>query len=81
MHHHDHDDADALGVVHPIDAPVGACRESGGKDFCAVYCYDCPVSGASWASLTGSVAFPFIHTNDMPVFAVHLRFPRRRQMF
>ena len=26
MHHHDHDDADALGVVHPIHAPIRGSR-------------------------------------------------------
>lgn len=44
VHHHDHDDADALGIIDPIDtrahAPGGTiCRSD-----CAVCSHPCPVS-------------------------------------
>ena len=39
MHHHDHDDADALGIVDPVD-PLGGGQ--GARTGCAVAAHDVP---------------------------------------
>ncbi|MGX1287500.1 hypothetical protein AB7M50_006625 [Bradyrhizobium elkanii] len=43
MHHHDHDDADALGIVDPIDATARARGGTICRSGCAVCGHLCPV--------------------------------------
>ncbi len=44
MHHDDHDDADAFGIVHPIDASRRGRRQTLGDGGCAFSCHRCPFS-------------------------------------
>jgi len=61
VHHHDHDDADAFGIVDPVDPFVLQCG-------CAVSGHRCLFSARSGAFTGGSVAFSFHQSNNVPCF-------------